>query len=250
MLVAKSYIGTSGWNYKHWREVFYPKGIRSADWLAYLSNRFNTVEINTSFYRIPKATTVAAWPGQTPAGFAFAVKLWRGITHYKKLLGSRRYLRSFFEVFEPLPAARRGPLLIQLPPNQRKNLDKLKAFFGDLHDVAPAGWRYAVEFREDSWLSDDVYSCLDRMKAAICLHDMTGKGAAQEPNGANFIYLRRHGATGRYGGNYAPEQIREDAQRVRQWLKQGRTVYMYYNNDIGGHAVRNARDLAKAVGKK
>ena len=242
------HIGTSGWNYKHWREIFYPKGVPQKQWLRYISAQFDTVEINTSFYRIPKTESVAQWQCDTPPQFLFAVKLWRGITHYRKLTNSQEFLRRFFEVFEPLDERRRAPLLIQLPPNQGKNTEKLRGFFADLRATAPSNWRYAVEFRNNSWLSDDAYMVLDDEGAALCLHDMRGAGAADKPNSAPFVYIRRHGSgEGKYAGSYSPEQIRADARAIRSWASAGKDVFVYYNNDIGGHAIENARQLKQEL---
>ena len=242
------HIGTSGWNYKHWQGIFYPKGFPQREWLRYIAAQFDTVEINTSFYRIPNTESVAQWQCNTPPHFLFAVKLWRGITHYRKLTNSQEFLRRFFDVFEPLHEKRRAPLLIQLPPNQGKNPEKLKAFFDDLRATAPSKWPYAVEFRNDSWLSDDVYRLLDDEGAALCVHDMRGAGATNEPNTARVVYMRRHGSgEGKYAGSYSPEQIRADAGNIRSWASAGRDVFVYYNNDIGGHALMNAHQLKQEL---
>jgi uncharacterized protein YecE (DUF72 family) len=143
---------------------------------------------------------------------------------------------------------RRAPLLIQLPPTQGKNTEKLRAFFSDLRAAAPSRWRYAVEFRNNSWLSDDVYKLLDDEGAALCLHDMHGAGATNQPNQALFIYMRRHGSgEGKYAGSYSPEQIRADAENIRSWMATRKDAFVYYNNDIGGHALENAGQLKQEL---
>jgi uncharacterized protein YecE (DUF72 family) len=241
---VQSYIGTSGWNYKHWRNSIYPEKLAQARWLGFIAERLDTVEVNTSFYRIPKAETISKWQESTPGGFLFAVKLWRGITHYKKLLNAGQYVASFLQVIEVLQPERRAPLLIQLPPNRRKDTGKLEAFLIELRNLSPSPWDFAFEFRNTDWLTPDVYGLLDRHRVAVCLHDMQGRGATDKPNDAPFVYVRRHGSgEGRYAGSYAPKQIEEDAAQVRKWVRQGMPVYVYYNNDIGGHAFRNALDL-------
>lgn len=245
---ARAYIGTSGWNYKHWRNSIYPEGLSQKIWLSHIARHFDTVEVNTSFYRIPKKETIQAWQSVTPPGFVFALKLWRGITHYRKLLNTEAFSRNFLEVAEALEPARRAPLLIQLPPNQSKDLDKLSAYIAELRGLMLSAWRIAVEFRHGSWLSEDTYETLTRINVALCLHDMRGKADTERENGANFIYVRRHGSgEGRYSGSYSPEQIAGDGERIRAWLKEGRDVFVYYNNDIGGHAFRNAKDLKQAI---
>jgi uncharacterized protein YecE (DUF72 family) len=243
------YIGTSGWNYKHWKERFYPAGLRQKDWFVFLAERFNTVEVNTSFYRIPKREVVEHWADIAPVDFKFAVKLWRGITHYKKLLNSGVYVENFLEVVEALPQRMRAPILIQLPPNQGKDVEKLRTFLHEFHQIAGKGWRVAVEFRNPEWLSDDVYDVLNKASAAICLHDMEGRAATDRENDAPFVYVRRHGSgAGRYAGSYSAQQIASDAERIRAWAKAGKDVYVYYNNDIGGCAVMDGKALREAVG--
>jgi uncharacterized protein YecE (DUF72 family) len=241
---ARAYVGTSGWNYKHWRNLIYPAKFAQKRWLGFIAERFDTVEVNTSFYRIPKRETISAWQEATPAGFKFAIKLWRGITHYKKLVNAAEFTRRFLDVIDVLEPGRRAPLLIQLPPNQGKDVAKLDNYLAELNGLFTIPWEVAVEFRNDAWLAPDVYQILDKHRAALCLHDMAGKAAADHPNSAPFIYIRRHGtAAGRYAGTYSEEQLRADAGNIRAWKAQGKSVYIYYNNDIGGHAFWNAERL-------
>ena len=245
---ARAYIGTSGWNYGHWKEVFYPRGVRQSDWLGYYARHFDTAEVNNSFYRIPASAVVAHWIEQVPARFRFAVKLWRGITQFRKLRECGEYLENFFDAFRPLPAQKRGPLLVQLPPHMGRNDERLDSFLDEVRQVtAPERWKVAVEFRNESWLCRPVYRILDRHRAALCLHDMAGRAPVSEPNDASFVYVRRHGPTGSYSGRYTQEHIDDDARRVRAWLDEGRTVYVYYNNDVAGHAVHNALQLRVKV---
>ncbi|MBW3541926.1 MAG: DUF72 domain-containing protein [Planctomycetes bacterium] len=243
-----AYIGTSGWIYRDWKERFYPKGLRQADWLSYLSRRFNTAEINYTFYRFPRPKAVEEWSNAVPSRFRFAVKLWRGMTQYRKLRNCRAWLENFFEALDPLPQRQRGPLLVQLPPAQGRDIEKLDAFLGEVREVTGrARWKIAVEFRRENWLCDETYRLLDRHRAALCLHDMPNRAPVAEPNDASFIYLRRHGATGKYEGRYEEHHLKADATRIRHWLKQGRTVYAYYNNDRHAHAPANAARLKDLV---
>jgi uncharacterized protein YecE (DUF72 family) len=246
---ARAYVGTSGWNYKHWRNLIYPPKFAQKRWLGFTAERFDTVEVNTSFYRIPKSETVAAWQETTPPHFKFALKLWRGITHYKKLLHAAEFTRRFLDVIDTLEPARRAPLLIQLPPNQGIDIPKLDCYLTELNGLFTIPWDVAVEFRNDSWLTSDVYRMLDKHDAALCLHDMLGKAAVDEPNDAPFVYIRRHGtAAGPYAGSYSEEQLAHDARRIRTWVEQAKPVYIYYNNDIGGHAFWNADRLRNIIG--
>lgn len=246
MQSGKCYIGTSGWNYKHWGSGrFYPPKLPQRLWLEYYAQRFGTVEINSSFYRVPTPETIGKWSEMAPEGFRFAVKVWRGITHYRKLKNSRDLLERFFESANLLQARQRGPLLVQLPPNFGIDPGRLDTFLDDLKaTTGPSRWKVAVEFRSPDWLLAETYRLLDRHGAAVALVD--GRCPASEPNDVSFIYVRRHGANAPEG-RYQPAHIRADARRVRQWLQENRTVWVYYNNDWGGHAVDNAAQLLDVV---
>lgn len=245
---GRAHIGTSGWNYKHWRNLIYPPKFAQKNWLTFIADRFDTVEVNTSFYRIPKQETITAWQKSTPENFLFALKLWRGITHYRKLKNAADLTSRFLEVADVLDPSRRAPLLLQLPPNQKRDIEKLEAYLEEFRGLSNSQWQIAVEFRSDDWLHRDVYKALDRQKAALCIHDMPGRGASQEPNDVNFVYVRRHGpAEGRYTGSYSNGLLTTDAKRIEGWVYEGRSVYVYYNNDIGGHAFHNAQQLRSMI---
>lgn len=247
MARGKCYIGTSGWSYAHWaNDRFYPRGLRQSDWLHFYGQYFPTVEVNMSFYRLPKADMLARWRQVTDAPFVFAIKLWRRITHEKRLKDSSSELAQVFEVMTALKT-KRGPLLVQLPPSLPCDVQLLDRFLADVKRAAGKfRCRVAVEFRNTSWLCEPVSSTLDKYNAALCLADLPQCPITQ-PNNARFIYVRRHGPGGRYRGCYAQEHIEADAARIREWLAQGRDVYAYFNNDIEGYAVDNARQLADAV---
>lgn len=243
-------IGTSGWNYAHWKDIFYPKGLKQADWLSYHAGHFDTVELNASFYRLPKDESIRGWVEATPKRYRFAIKLSRYVTHQKKLKETHDALKTFFDLFKPMRAAGQcGPLLVQLPPNLHVNVDKLDAFLDDLKDAeGSARWKVAVEFRHASWLTDDVYDVLDRHRAAIVLHDMP-EGETTKPNDASFVYVRRHGESGKYEGRYTEGELKKDAKRIRAWLGDGRDVWVYFNNDLEGHAVKDAMKLREMCGQ-
>jgi uncharacterized protein YecE (DUF72 family) len=181
----------------------------------------------------------------------FALKLWRGITHYRKLKNAADLTKRFLESADRLEPARRAPLLIQLPPNQGLDLAKLEEYIEEYRALASFRWDIAVEFRNPAWLQPEVYRSLDRLRVALCVHDMAGRGETDTPNDAPLVYIRRHGSSGgRYAGSYSPEQLARDAERISGWVSEGRPVYVYYNNDIGGHAWWNARDLRAAISSK
>ncbi len=243
------HVGTSGWNYKHWANGrFYPPRLSQRKWLAFYATHYDTVEVNNSFYRIPSEASARSWCETVPPGFVFAMKIWRGITHYRKLTACEDLLERFFAFAGAMPPGCRGPLLLQLPPNMARNDTRLDSFLDALDAVGGSPrWKVAVEFRNPSWLTPETYRMLDRHDAAVSLADMD-RCLITEPNHASFVYIRRHGAGGRYHGRYAPEHIAADAARIQQWLDGGRTVYVYYNNDIGGHAVDNATQLKELLG--
>lgn len=247
MAGGRCHIGTSGWSYAHWAKGrFYPKGLKQGEWLRFLAERFQTVEVNVSFYRVPTPAFITRWRAVTGGRFRFAIKLWRRITHEKRLTNCGEELATFFGIVNEL-GPRRGPLLVQLPPSFHKDVGRLDAFLDALdRATGRTRWRVAVEFRDPSWLSDDVYDLLSRRRAAVCLAD-TSRCPITEPNDAPFVYVRRHGPGGHYRDRYAPEHIAADAGRIRDWLAAGRDVFVYYNNDVEGHAVDNARQLIEAV---
>jgi uncharacterized protein YecE (DUF72 family) len=234
--------------YKHWRGDIFEAGFAQRRWLSRIAESFDTVEVNTSFYRIPKRETVESWVSGTPSDFLFALKLWRGITHYRKLLNAGDLTERFLASAEAVPPDRRAPVLIQLPPHQKPNLPKLEAYIEEFRILSGGGWRIAVEFREDTWLIPATYDLLDRLEVGLCLHDMRGKGATDRPGSAPFVYVRRHGSSEQlYAGSYSPDAIQRDADNIVSWKKMGRDVFVYFNNDIGGHAYRNALALKSAL---
>lgn len=241
-------VGTSGWSYPHWRGgVFYPRELPAARGLPFYARRFVTVEINSSFYRPPEERRFAAWADATPGGFVFAVKAPRSVTHDLRLEGVRDAIEPFLAATVGL-GAKRGPLLVQLPPSFGRRLDVLERFLDGLRDLpASEGLRVAVEFRNRSWLVAEVRRALDRRGVALVLADKPG-ARTDEPNDAGFVYVRRHGHRGRADGGYPPDAIAADAARIRGFAASGREVFVYYNNDLGGHAVVDALALRAALG--
>lgn len=230
-------IGTSGWIYPHWRGVFYPPGLRPADWLGYYSAHFDTVEVNYSFYRLPSRAAFAAWRAATPPGFCFAVKGSRFVTHLKRLKDPERHVPRFFERAGALEE-KLGPVLWQLPPQLARDDARLAAFLGAL----PRERRHALEFRHGSWLDPAVYDLLRAHGVALCIADAGGRSLPPEPVlTADWTYLRFH--SGLADGAYTEEQLERWAGVVRALRAGGAAVYAYFNNDAHGYAVANARRL-------
>jgi uncharacterized protein YecE (DUF72 family) len=246
---GRLYVGTSGWSYSHWAKGrFYPRGLRSNEWLRYFAERFNTVEINASYYRLPKLEMVERWRTQVPGRFRFAVKLWKRITHQKRLSECADDLAAFLDTAAGL-GTRRGPLLVQLPPSLHCDAALLRGFLGDLkRAIGRKRWRVTFEFRHASWITPPIIGVLDEFGHALCLADMP-RCPITRPGNAEFVYVRRHGPEGTYGGCYSSRHIKADARQVAEWLNLGRDVFCYYNNDMDGHALDNARQLRRQVDK-
>ncbi len=236
-------IGTSGWHYRHWVGPFYPRDLRPEAYLGHYARHLATVEINNTFYQLPKAETLAAWRDDTPEGFIFACKASRYITHMKKLRDPTESSKRFFAAIEPLEE-KLGPILFQLPPRWRLNLDRLAAFL----DALPTGQRIALEFRDESWFSPAVCELLARHKAALCIYDLAGKLSPIEVT-ADFVYLRLHGPGAAYRGGYEDDTLAIWATRLLTWRKAGLDTFVYFDNDEKGYAVRDARRLCALVGR-
>lgn len=234
-------VGCSGWQYKHWRGDFYPREIPAARWFEYYSARFDTVEINNSFYRLPEAETFARWRERAPARFLFAVKASRFLTHMKKLKDPEEPVERLFTRMRHL-GRRLGPVLYQLPPGFKLDFGRLEHF---LH-VLPRGVRHVLEFRDPSWYADRVSELLARHGVARCLHDMQGSATGRERVGP-FVYVRYHGASGTYSGGYPADRLERWAEWLQAERESGADVFAYFNNDVGGHAPRDAVTLRRLL---
>lgn len=233
-------VGTSGWHYDHWKGRFYPEELKKSDWLGFYMQHFDTVEINNTFYHLPKETFVERWHKQAAKNFICTVKANRYLTHIKKLKDTSEEITRFFERMKLL-GVNLGPVLYQLPPNLHKNLKLLADFL----ELLPEKRLGVFEFRHDSWYCDKIYELLDKHGLGFCTHDMPGKVSPRIVTG-KLLYLRMHGATGRYSGNY-PDKI---LKGWAKWIKNNageRYVYAYFNNDYNAHAVNNAKQLCKML---
>ncbi len=231
-------IGCSGWQYRHWKGSFYPEPLRSRDWLEYYAAHFDTVEVNSSFYRLPADAVFDSWRSRTPRDFLFSVKASRFLTHMKKLKEPREPLeRLFSRVFEL--GGKLGPVLYQLPRQMPKDIGRLARFL----ELLPPRVKHAIEFRNPEWYKDEVIRLLRKHNVALCLHDMSGSATPRLLT-SRFTYIRFHGASGRYDGAY-PQETLEDWAR---WLaRTNYPAFAYFNNDIGGHAPRDARRLIELL---
>jgi len=235
-------VGCSGWNYDDWRGRLYPEGMGPARWLRRYAEVFDTVEVNSTFYRLPTAASVERWAEQTPADFAFAVKASRYLTHIRRLRDLADGVELLFERIEALVRSQKlGPVVWQLPPNFRRDDERLAAALGAL----PPG-RHCFEFRHPSWFTDAVYELLRAHEAALVIGDHPRWPFQERELTTDWTLVRlHHGARGRRG-NYSAREIEEWAGRIEGWRRQAE-VFVYFNNDWEGFAVENARRLKRLL---
>ena len=235
------HIGTSGWHYKHWRGPFYPEKLPASKMLDFYARHFDTVELNNTFYRLPPENGLEVWRESTPKGFCFAAKGSRFLTHMKKLKDPETGVERFFERVDRL-GRKLGPIVFQLPPWWEANAERLEAFCAAL----PPRRRRAFELRNPTWHTPEIYRILRRYNAAFCIFEIAGFHSACDIT-ANFTYVRLHGPGGAYQGSYPPETLRQWADRIRQWRRELRAVYIYFDNDQAGFAVQNALELKQML---
>ncbi|MGZ8688508.1 MAG: DUF72 domain-containing protein [Gaiellaceae bacterium] len=237
-------IGCSGWNYDHWRHgVFYPERLPARRWLKHYARAFDTVEVNATFYRLPRESAVANWVAESPPDFAFAVKMSRYVTHVKRLRDLAASIDLFYGRIAPLVSSPKlGPVLWQLPGTFRRNDERLAEALAQL----PPG-RHCFEFRHESWFVDEVYELLRRHGVALVIGDTPERPFQAYELTADWTFVRfHHGHRGR-GGNYSERELAGWADRIDGWRRSG-DVYAYFNNDWHGYAPRNARRLQRLLG--
>ena len=233
------HIGCSGFTYKHWLDTFYPPGLPQRSWLAHYCGLFNSLELNVTFYRLVKPATFVRWHEETPPGFAFAVKGSRFITHVKRLLDPETPLERFFSGVLQL-GGKLTAVLWQLPPGLACDTKRLALF---LESLRPYPVRNALEFRNESWLREEVIELCRAHNTALCMADWP-PFINSSPLTADFVYIRRHGHGGGYNTSYTAGELEIDARRIRSYLTTGRDVHIYFNNDYLGYAPGNALELA------
>jgi len=234
-------IGTSGWRYGHWKGVFYPQGLPGAEWLAYYQSRFDTVELNASFYHVPRATTLARWLETSPEDFLWSLKAHRAITHFTRL-ASREPLEKFLGAAGGLGHGL-GVVLFQLPPSLKFDARVAKRFLGWL----PKGTRYAVEPRHVTWFSEQALGLLRQHDVALCIADSGGRFPSYECLTAEFVYLRFHGGERLYASRYSKEQMSQWVEKLAAWR---RPAFVYFNNDFHGYAAENAAELKQELAQR
>jgi len=238
--MSQVYVGTSGWSYDHWKGVFYPENLSYGKELDYYTQHFNTVEINSTFYHLPKFSTWKGWRVRTPPDFIFSVKGSRFITHILKLDNSRDPLINLITGAKVL-GKKLGTVLFQLPEHVEANHDRLAKFV----ELLPEEIRIALEFRHPTWFHTKTYSILEQAGVSLVITDVP-----QYPSKfrytADFVYVRLHGSR-RPGGGYTTEELKNWSARIKRWSNRGLDVFFYFNNDNGGHAVKNAMELKELL---
>ncbi|MFZ0916142.1 MAG: DUF72 domain-containing protein [Candidatus Udaeobacter sp.] len=241
-MAGKAYIGTSGWNYKSWRNGFY--GDRpQKEWLRFCAEHFPAIEVNGTFYRLQEKSTFQKWRDETPKHFVFAIKGHRYVTHNKKLLGAEEAVIRCRESASPL-GRRLAAVVWQLPAFLKKNFGRLEQFLEDLQQWKST--RHAIEFRHKSWFDDEIAECLERHKVAVCMSDAPDWPMWDRVT-TDLVYIRLHGHTRKYASSYSKAALEKWAMRIRHWLGEKRGVHVYFDNDAEGAAPRNALTLLEML---
>jgi uncharacterized protein YecE (DUF72 family) len=241
--MSRHWVGTAGWSYANWRGAFYPRGLKQGDWIGFYAEHLKTVEVNTTFYRLPPETMLKGWVEKTPRDFLFAVKAWRAITHYKRLKDCREQVKVFLARLWPIKA-KCGPILFQLPPKFACDPARLEAFLA----VLPEERRFAFELRDPDWHREEVYRLLASRNAAFVPFELAELTAPRIAT-ADFVYVRLHGRHDRYRGAYSEAALEDWAGWLTARMAEGRDAYVYFDNtDEADHALRNALALDALLG--
>jgi uncharacterized protein YecE (DUF72 family) len=243
-----AWIGTSGWQYAHWRALFYPRGLPQAAWLPHYARHFQTVEVNNTFYRLPERATFSAWAAATPRDFLFALKMSRFFTHMKRLKDPEPAVRRFLDAAGGLGSKKLGPLLLQLSPLHKADAGRLD----EALSVFPRSVRVAVEFRDPSWFVPDLRRVLERRGAALCLADRGSRPVSPLWQTTDWGYVRFHGGTGAPPSCYGRQSLQTWANRLGEmWREESDQfdLFVYFNNDAHGCALRDAAVFSRALSR-
>ena len=241
--MARCLTGTSGWSYNHWKGLFYPEGLARTKWLRFYCEHFPVVEVNSSFYHLPRESTLEKWRDSTPEDFSFVLKAWRVITHYKKLKDIRDEVKVFFERASLL-REKLAAVLFQLPPSLHRDLPLLRS----LLRLLPRDVRCAVEFRHESWSVAETFELLEKFGKAYCIINAPRHKTYMEVT-APFAYVRMHGRESWYSYAYTEAELAALAGEIGKMLDENTDVLVFFNNDFEARAVRNARTLSAIIEK-
>lgn len=233
------FVGTSGWNYPHWRKIIYPDNLKTSEWLSFYSSYFQTTEVNVTFYRDVRKSTFERWFTQVGDNFLFSVKMPRIITHYKRLNSDKGTITKFLHSISPLKE-KLGAILIQLPPSLKFDRELFKRFF----ELLDFRYRYAIEVRNKTFFDESFLNILKTYNIALCIADSAKRYPYFEDITADFIYVRLHGSERLYASEYSEEELNTWAQKIQKW---NRPSFIYFNNDLSGYAFKNALRLKELL---
>ncbi len=246
MSKQRIHIGASGWSYPEWKGFFYPADLKSTEWLSYYSRVFDTVEINSSFYHLPKTQTVINWTSYVPDDFRFCPKMSRYLTHIKRLKDPEEPLERFFEIFKPMQS-KLGPVLIQLPANVPYDRDIVHRFFTILSSEYQE-YQFALEARHQSWLADEAIDQISKHNIAWVI-SQSGVGFPYlEKITARYIYLRFHGPGKLFDSSYSDIDLQAFAGKFKLWSEGGHSIWAFFNNTMNGHAIANIKEIKGMLG--
>lgn len=235
----KYFVGTSGWQYWHWKGIFYPENLKSKDFFDYYVKFFNTTEINATFYRDVRESTFLKWYKNPPENFVFSIKLNRTITHFKRLKVDKNTLENYLKKISLLKE-KLGVILIQLPPSFKFD----SAVLVDFISILDRNFKYAIEIRNKSFICDNFFEILSKNNIAFCIADSAGRYPYYEAVTADFIYIRLHGHEKLYVSSYSDKELMVYAKKIRDWDKKS---FVYFDNDYSGYAVLNALTLKRLL---
>jgi uncharacterized protein YecE (DUF72 family) len=244
---GRIYIGTSGWSYKHWKGAFYPPKLKSTDWIVFYADHFEITEINGSFYKLPTTETVLDWMERVPGDFLFCPKMSRFLTHMKKLKDPEEPLERFFGIFEPMKKMM-GPVLLQLPSMVQFNYDKTEHLY-HLMKTKYKKYDFVMEVRHDTWLQEESLTLMTKYDVGLVISQSGERFPYSEMITAKNIYIRFHGPHDLYASSYSDKMLEDFAKKFKKWEKEGHEVWAFFNNDIHGYAIEDAKRLIKLVEK-
>lgn len=241
------HIGTSGWSYQHWKNIFYPPKLRATEWLRFYSDHFNITEINGSFYKLPTEETVLEWKEKVPKDFLFCPKMSRFLTHMKKLKDPEEPLERFFGIFSPMQPMM-GPVLLQLPEMVKFNYDRAEHLYR-LMRTKYRKYDFVMEVRHQTWLAEESLTLMTKYDIGLVISQSGERFPYSEMITAKNIYIRFHGPQALYASSYTDEMLKEFAKKFKRWEKQGHEIWAFFNNDIHGFAIGDAKRLISMIQK-
>ncbi len=241
------HIGTSGWSYKHWKGIFYPNKLKAIEWISFYANHFPITEINGSFYKLPTRETVIEWTEKVPNHFLFCPKMSRFLTHMKKLNDPEEPLERFFQIFEPMKKMI-GPVLLQLPSMVKFNYGKAEHLY-HLFKTKYRSYDFVMEVRHNTWLQEESLTLMAKYNIGLVISQSGDYFPYSEMVTAKNIYIRFHGPHALYSSSYSDDMLKDFAKKFKKWEKEGHEIWAFFNNDIHGYAIEDAKRLIKNAGK-